>query len=165
VIPSNGGSLYKVYIRQQNSPQTFSPGSNFNYVTGTNAAFHVTKNTLFRITFQGAAEQHVNTFIRFNLQILVNDRIISGNQLKPNSNDKDQLGGYYWYVGMGHSGVFVSRMALVYLSPGTYSFNVGVISDFPSLQLLYGIVHYELTQFEDKYQEDNLGDLSLQTIL
>ncbi len=52
---SNGRSLYKVFIRQQESGQTFSPSSNFNYITGTNAAFHITDNALFKITYQGVA--------------------------------------------------------------------------------------------------------------
>lgn len=157
---SNGRPFFKVFIRQQNNHQTFTPSSNFNYVTGTNAAFHITKNTLFKITYQGVAEQHANRFISFELQILVNDRIISGNRLKSNSVG-DNTGGYYWHVGMPHTALFVSRMAMVYLSPGVYSFHVGVRTANPSLDLHSGIVHYEITQFDDQDQENALGDLSV----
>jgi hypothetical protein len=161
-IPSsNGCSLFKVFIRQQDSVQTFSTSSNFNYVTGTNVAFHITNNTLFKITYQGTAEQHANVDIGFRLQILVNDLIISGNQLKSNT-VVDSTAGYYWYQGASDSAVFVSRMAMVYLSPGIYSFNVGVQTLFPSLELNGGMVHYEIIQFDD--QENALGDLPLTEI-
>jgi hypothetical protein len=116
---------------------------------------------LFKITYQGTAEQHANVDIGFRLQILVNDLIISGNQLKSNT-VVDSTAGYYWYQGASDSAVFVSRMAMVYLSPGIYSFNVGVQTLFPSLELNGGMVHYEIIQFDD--QENALGDLPLTEI-
>jgi hypothetical protein len=161
--PLNGRPLYKVFIRQQSTTQTFTPGSNFNYVTGTNAVFHVTKNTLFKITYQGNAENHRNNYLAIALQMIVNDRIISGASLKQNSGG-DGAGGYYWSMQQSDHSLFVSRMTMVYLRPGTYSFHLGVKTTYPNLELHSAMVHYELTQFDDQDQEDSLGDLQLASV-
>ncbi|CAF0954465.1 unnamed protein product [Didymodactylos carnosus] len=63
----------------------FNPRSNSNYVAGANAEFHITKDTLFKITYQGAADNFDNNAISIELQILVNDHIISRTELKPNT--------------------------------------------------------------------------------
>ena len=158
--PLKDRPFFKIFIKEQNGIQIFNNGSNFNYITGKNAAFHVTKNTFFKITFQGTAEQHIGPQIRMNLQILVNDYIISGKELKSNTTP-NECGGYYWMNPASHTAVFVSRMAMIYLRPGTYSFNIGVRTDFPSLQVLHGMAHYELTQFNE---DADLGGLPLMTV-
>ncbi|CAF1408757.1 unnamed protein product, partial [Didymodactylos carnosus] len=169
----NGKALYKVFNKYQNIKDNFVfvPSNNFVYVPDMNEAFHVTKNTLFKITLQCGLFNRAQAVDQF-VQIIVDDYLIMHNSLLPNTDQRlgmlsatdsyqtDRIGGYYHFGGSINSFEFVTRMAMVYLPPGTYTFNVGVRSSSASGLLGGGMVTYELTQFD--YDQD-LGDLKLAT--
>ncbi|CAF0871302.1 unnamed protein product [Didymodactylos carnosus] len=93
------------------------------------------------------------------IQIVVNDYLIIGNKVVPNSAARinyglgtsifavDILNGYY-QVDSDVIGIVmpVTRVAYVYLAPGIYSFNVGVRSFQSHGNVDGATVTYELTQ-------------------
>lgn len=168
--PLGGNTLYKVFVKYQTSFMFKSnPSNQFNYVPHLNEAFHVTKNTLFRITFQGTLHnpEAGHAFV----QIMVNDYLIIGNRLLPNTNQRLTMGlGSDDYIPDGYGGFcfggtgqhsFETRIAMVYLPPGTYTFNVGVRAKSSYTNVVASFVTYELTQFDNNNQD--LGDLKLAT--
>ncbi|CAF1098095.1 unnamed protein product [Rotaria sp. Silwood1] len=90
---------------------------------------------------------------------MVNDLLIIGNKLVPNTIQRanygmgsvmqvDRQGGYYYSASV-RSEIPITRVAFVFLPSGTYSFNVGTRSYGGSGQFHNGIVTFELTQFEN----------------
>lgn len=168
---STGNTLCKVFVKYQGiNIFKATPSNQFNYVPDLNEAFHVSKNTLFRITFQGTLHnpQPGHSFV----QIMVNDYLIIGNRLFPNTDQRwtmipgsndflpDGYGGHSYGGIAQHS--TQTRIAMVYLAPGTYTFNVGVRPRNSYTDVTMGFVTYELTQFDNSNQD--LGDFQLTTI-
>jgi hypothetical protein len=82
------------------------------------------------VTFQGSfwfASQNMMHLV----QIMVNDYLILGNTVRPNLNVSDalgKLGGAAYHVSPGDAVMSITRVAIIYLPTGTYTFNVGVKS-------------------------------------
>ncbi|CAF2271788.1 unnamed protein product [Rotaria magnacalcarata] len=138
-----------------------------------NAAFQVTKNTLFKVTFQGSFYNWRQSRLDQYVQIMVNDYLSFYNRLIPNTNQRvtllsgvsnrqtDAMGGYYYDATNADTMVPLTRVAMVYLPPGIYSFNVGVRSVFGSGRLIDGTVTYELIQIDNNDNKEDLGDFKL----
>jgi len=162
-----------------NSNYVYAASANFVYVPNLNEAFSVTKNTLFKVTFQGDiwfASQMMQEFV----QIMVNDYLIIDNNLLPNTGERvnqnqgqtlesvDNRGGSLFFKAINYADgavdvtLSINRVAIVYLQPGTYTFNVGVRTTAGSPRLQGGMVTFELTQFEK--DEQDVGDYKLMTI-
>ncbi|CAF2680099.1 unnamed protein product [Rotaria sp. Silwood2] len=132
---------------------------NLIYVPSLDKAFHVTKNALFKITFQGSFWNGDND-VNYYYQIMVNDYLIIGNSLVRNNNKQVHGDGGVAYVQhTATASITVTRIAMVFLPPGTYTFNIGVRAEMASGSVARGIVMYELTQFVDN--NDDLGDYKL----
>lgn len=143
---------------------------NFLYVPGLNEAFFVQSSTLFKITIQTSfyLQSRADIFV----QALVNDYIIIGNKLVPNTAQRvdygignnlyeiDIMGGYI--ISENVVGA-VTRVAVVYLRPGVYSFNVGVRAHHNKGSLLRSMVTYELIQYEDEEMK-RVGNYNLTSI-
>jgi hypothetical protein len=178
---ANGIFLHKIYTKHQDpdSNYIYAASTNFVYVPNLNEAFSVTKNTLFKIMFQADilfGTQMMQEFV----QIMVNDYLIIDNSLLPNTADRvnqsegktleavDGRGGSLYFKAINYANgavdvaLSMNRVAIVYLQPGTYTFNVGVRTNTGSPQLRGGMVTFELTQFEK--DEQNVGDYKLMTI-
>ncbi|CAF0941453.1 unnamed protein product [Didymodactylos carnosus] len=164
-------SVYKVYnnIRILKGPVNSCFLQVIIFVPDMNKAFHVSKKTLFKVTFQGGL-WNSNAILNEYVHIMVNDYLIIGSRLLPNANQRatmglgtgrfqtDSIGGYSYVGSLISSRFIVSRTAMVCLPPGTYIFNVGVRADEGSDRVAGGMVTYELTQFEN---DVDLGDLKL----
>ena len=166
IVSRSNENTNKVFFKYQNSAGggfAFSPSDNFVYAPDMNQAFHVTKTTLFKITFQGSLYNDAKD-VRLFLQIMVNDYLIVANRLIPNTNERstgmDSIGGLDYLNGVGFSAIVITRVAMIYLPPGTYTLNVGVRSNLGTGHLLNGMVTYELIQFG---VDQDLGDLKLAT--
>ncbi|CAF1006456.1 unnamed protein product [Adineta steineri] len=143
------------------------------YVTGLNEAFHINRNTLFKVTFlAGVYSSPQGPLV---VQIMVNDYLIIGNKVVPNtaarinyslgiSIDIVDMSNGFQQVDSGVIGIMLplTRVAYVYLAPGVYSFNVGARS-FRSRGVIDGAtVTYELTQSQDA-NENTIGAFPLIT--
>ncbi|CAF3820932.1 unnamed protein product [Rotaria sp. Silwood1] len=169
-------TLYNVFMKYQDPTQSilFVPSDNFVYVPNMDKAFSVTQNTLFRITFQGFLWSNYQV-VQSYIQILVNDYLIIGDRLLPNTKQRftmslgtgqdetDLIGDGFYNGGQGDTGILANRVALVYLPRGTYTFNVGVSSSNQPGNLKRGFVTYELTQFDNSSENQDLGGLKLAT--
>lgn len=159
---------YQIYIKRQGTEDfNFVPTNNFVFVPNLNEAFHVTKNTLFKITFQGSLWNGPNVIHQF-IQIMVNDNLIIGDKILPNTAHRVNFGigndlqAVDTNAGMYHSQVggimmLITREAFVYLPPGTWSFNVGVRSMQSQGWVRGGVVTYELTELIN----ENVGGMTL----
>lgn len=164
-------TLYRAFVKYQ-SEIIFgvAPSNQLSYVPHLNEAFHVTKNTLFRIVFQGLL--HSPRPGHAFAQIMVNDYLIIGDRLFPNTVQRlamawntpgfmpDGYGGYIAGGNPQHDPI--TRIAMVYLPPGTYTFNVGVRAVTEGTGVAGGLVTYELTQFD--HNNTDLGDFQLATL-
>jgi hypothetical protein len=124
---SNGVTLYNIFIKHQNPGDDFifTPSNNFVDVSDMNEAFHVTENTLFKITFQGEFRYFENTNHQY-VQIMVNDNLIMGDRVLPNTDQRMSMNwGRNCYRGAG-AVLSLTRVAMIYLPPGIYVFNIGV---------------------------------------
>ncbi|CAF1656297.1 unnamed protein product [Rotaria magnacalcarata] len=175
ITSSSTGYLYQAFVKYQDVKDVFlfAPSDNFIYAPKLNAAFHVTKNTLFKVTFQGGFYNWRQSRLDQYVQIMVNDYLIFYNRLIPNTNQRvtllsgvsnrqtDAMGGYYYDATNADTMVPLTRVAMVYLPPGLYTFNVGVRSVFGSGRLIGGTVTYELTQIDNNNNKEDLGDFKL----
>ncbi|CAF1335479.1 unnamed protein product [Adineta steineri] len=159
---------------QSGSEYTFSPSDNFNYVPGLNQAFYVTQNTLFKIIFQGTLYNSGFVDTPIFLQVMVNDHLIIGNKILPNTGDRvnygisdvDEKNGYF-SVGYLHQvwiATPMTKSAQVYLSPGIYSFNVGAKALNHNGYIYGSTVTYELLQFENGNLQTIGGFLLITTL-
>ena len=158
---SSATALHEIYIKYQGVEDFLTvPSENFQYIPDLNEAFHITQNTLFRITFQGGVYNN-GQLVDQLVHIMVNGYLIIADKILPNTAarvnyglgntlyDVDAIGGHY---GAGYpTRMHVTRVAHVLLSPGTWTFNVGTRSVVGEKT---GIIHrsmvtYELTQFQD----------------
>ncbi|CAF1362248.1 unnamed protein product [Didymodactylos carnosus] len=87
IIPSPNGhilSLYKIFYKLQEVEQDFIFASidNFIYLPNMTETFHITQNTLFKITFQGGMANWGQTLDQY-VHTMVNDYLIIHNYLLP----------------------------------------------------------------------------------
>jgi hypothetical protein len=136
----------------------------------------VTRNTLFRITFQGSIYNAGVGAISQSLQILVNNYLIIENETIPNTAARasyassgsvleiDNKNGFYQIdTGVGVL-TPLTRIAYVYLPEGVYSFNVGTRARTNNGYVYDATVTYELIQSLDA-SETSIGDFQLNTNL
>jgi len=91
---------------------------------------------------------------------MVNDYLIIDTSLVRNNNKQGHAGGGMSYTqNTATSSMMVTRVAMVYLPSGVYTFNVGVRCGLAPGSISGGLVIYELTQFSDGYQD--LDDIKL----
>jgi hypothetical protein len=109
--PSSSSSvqLYEVFVKYQ-SITIFDvpPSESFLYVPGLNEVFYVSRNTMFKITVQ-AGLRTTSSMTNHFVQIMVNDHLIIGKELIPNTGQRinykvgyntyevDSKGGYFTF--------------------------------------------------------------------
>lgn len=172
-----GIKLQEFYTKYQTLDGFFKtpPSDNFIYIPGLNQAFHITRRTLFKITYQGGIYNDYKRLAQF-VQIMVNDHIILGNKLVPNTAQRvnyglgstidgvDSFGGQCYEQGGPDPMVPFTRVAHVYLPPGTYTFNVGTRSLHNTGSTVNGFVTFEITQYENQSLE-SIGEFTFSNLL
>lgn len=159
---------YEIDIKLPNNViSTYDTLPIFQYVKGLSKTFEVEQPTLFKTTIQGGILD-ISGIIRATLQMVVNDHVIAADTLIPNKaealNDgRFQFGSYVYGNGQAIYVVPVTRISHVYLQPGTYTFNVGIICSEAPIKLEFPMVTYELMQFKDTNLKE-IGGLKLTTI-
>ncbi|CAF4553826.1 unnamed protein product [Rotaria socialis] len=149
------------------------PNTVFTAVPNMDEAFHVIQNTLFKITVQARINNFAGGADHF-LQVLVNGNLVIGNKVVPNNEKRvnfglgsdiwavDITGGYFYSANLP-LGMPITRVSFIYLSPGTYRFDVGTRCAYNKVSFGNAIVTFELTQFEDEHLQ-SIGSYHLLSI-
>ncbi len=144
---------FSIYHAIQSGVYECKPSRNFTFVPGLQSPLSVQRPTLFKVSFQGSAWQSGE--VNFYLQILVNNRLIIGDRLVPNTPDIDKdedisaSGGYFYTNSLESSHVIASKFAFVYVAPGIYKFDIGVRTTDKSATIRHGILIVERTEYDD----------------
>ncbi|CAF1568826.1 unnamed protein product [Rotaria magnacalcarata] len=164
---------YTVFSKTFSGSFEIMPNTIFTAVPNMDEAFHVIQNTLFKITVQARIINQVGGADHF-LQVLVNGNLVIGNKIVPNNEKRvnfglgpdiwgvDTTGGYFYSPNL-LLGIPITRVSFIYLSPGTYRFDVGTRCVFNKVNFGSAIVTFELTQFEDEHQQ-SIGSYHLLNI-
>ncbi|CAF1501391.1 unnamed protein product [Didymodactylos carnosus] len=161
------GQIY--YFKYQSEDFIYSQSDNFQIIPKLEIKFYLVQPTLFKITFQGRLYHNYGITYTF-IQVVVNGNLIIGNKVIPNtvnrghlvptltyqqreSNaDIDRHGGHYYFESATAQQVYVqtgcTRIALVYLAPGTLTFNVGIRSSIRPGTIGYSVLMFEATQID-----------------
>ncbi|CAF1506293.1 unnamed protein product [Rotaria magnacalcarata] len=101
----------------------------------------------------------------FNDHLIIDKYVLPKNEqrasrgLRSNRHLIDTFGGFYYNTVPYFGCMILKRIAMVYLPPGTYTFNVSVRSDVATGLVRGGTVLYELTQIEAPLK--NVGSFNI----
>ncbi|CAF0951863.1 unnamed protein product [Didymodactylos carnosus] len=168
------GRLAEQYYCKYQNPYVYALNDRldiFSKIPGLTSTFTLPQPTLYKITFQANCKVAVPG--RLFLRIMVNDQLIIGDRLIPNTSDRhlnqtilgttltevDCRGGCFQYSGIdrvewGWTEYACSKTEIIYLKPGVHVFDVGVRINEREFEIIGGILQFELIQYE---QNSNIG--------
>ncbi|CAF0836968.1 unnamed protein product [Adineta steineri] len=160
---------YEIYTKFADSDIiAIDNSATFQYVPSLSQTFTVEQPTLFKTTVQGGIYNE-GRIIRTIVQVIVNDHVVVGDTLIPNTadtmNNRLQASGGYFVSNSQNVAIVVpfTRISYVYLQPGTYTFNVGMRCFKGLSKFEVGMVTYELIQYKNSSLR-KIGGLRLNTI-